>query len=136
MRPERTFWEKATAIHVYCRGGGFRGTDRFSRHWYDLACLTRTTFFESAIRDRELALRIARHKQIFFREKNERGEIIDYEKAVRGGLELVPGGGAEAMLAEDYAGMLAGGLVFEKAPDFGTLLARCREIQERANQIR
>lgn len=25
MRPERTFWEKATAAHVYCRQGRFRG---------------------------------------------------------------------------------------------------------------
>jgi hypothetical protein len=37
MRPERTFWEKATAIHVFCRGGRFRGAERFSRHWYDVA---------------------------------------------------------------------------------------------------
>ena len=25
MRPERTFWEKATAIHVFCAQGSFRG---------------------------------------------------------------------------------------------------------------
>jgi Nucleotidyl transferase AbiEii toxin, Type IV TA system len=25
MRPERTFWEKATAIHVFCAQGAFRG---------------------------------------------------------------------------------------------------------------
>ena len=37
MRPERTFWEKATAIHVFCQGGRFRGAERFSRHWYDVA---------------------------------------------------------------------------------------------------
>ena len=29
MRPERTFWEKATAIHVFCNQGKFRGGDRF-----------------------------------------------------------------------------------------------------------
>jgi hypothetical protein len=27
MRPERTFWEKATAIHVFCAQGSFRGGD-------------------------------------------------------------------------------------------------------------
>jgi hypothetical protein len=27
MRPERTFWEKATAIHVFCAQGQFRGGD-------------------------------------------------------------------------------------------------------------
>jgi len=66
MRPERTFWEKATAIHVYCRGGRFRGTERFSRHWYDLDSLSHTPFFESAIADREIALRVLRHKEDLF----------------------------------------------------------------------
>ncbi|WP_372785529.1 nucleotidyl transferase AbiEii/AbiGii toxin family protein [Phenylobacterium sp.] len=38
MRAERTFWEKATAIHVFCAQGRLRG-DRFARHWHDLARL-------------------------------------------------------------------------------------------------
>ena len=38
---ERTFWEKATAIHAYCFRGAFRGGDRYARHWYDLDCLDR-----------------------------------------------------------------------------------------------
>jgi hypothetical protein len=33
MRAERTFWEKATAIHVFCAQGEFRGGGRFARHW-------------------------------------------------------------------------------------------------------
>ncbi len=28
MRPERIFWEKATAIHVFCKQGEFRGGER------------------------------------------------------------------------------------------------------------
>ena len=39
MRAERTFWEKATAIHVFCEQGEFRGGERFARHWHDLARL-------------------------------------------------------------------------------------------------
>ena len=38
MRAERTFWEKATAIHVFCAQGEFRGGDRFARHWHDIIC--------------------------------------------------------------------------------------------------
>ena len=136
MRPERTFWEKATAIHVFCRGVRFRGPERYSRHWYDIASLNRTSFVESAIADRDLAQRVARHKSIFFRERDGRGKIIDYYDAVRGGLNLVPDGTAAELLAADYAGMVADGLLFENAPDFTTLVARCREIQDRANQIR
>jgi len=36
LAAERTFWEKATAAHVYCLQGRLRG-ERYSRHWYDLA---------------------------------------------------------------------------------------------------
>lgn len=135
MRPERTFWEKATAIHVFCRGCLFRGAERFSRHWYDVASLDRAGFVASAIADRDLAQRVARHKSIFFREKDAQGLIIDYEAAVRGGLQLVPDGAAEELLAADYAGMVTDGLVFESAPDFTTLVAQCRAIQTRANQV-
>jgi Nucleotidyl transferase AbiEii toxin, Type IV TA system len=136
MRPELTFWEKATAMHVFCRGGRFRGSERFSRHWYDIASLDRTEFVASAISDRDLAQRVARHKSIFFREKDGEDRIIDYEDAVRGGLQLVPAGEAEDLLAEDYAGMVSDGLLFEDAPDFTTLVAQCREVQNRANQVR
>lgn len=38
MRAERTFWEKATAIHVFCLQGRLRG-ERFARHWHDLVRL-------------------------------------------------------------------------------------------------
>lgn len=39
MRPERTFWEKATAIHAFCAQGSFRGGARFARHWHDVTRL-------------------------------------------------------------------------------------------------
>ena len=57
MAAERTFWEKATAAHVHCLQGRLRG-DRYSRHWYDLAALAKTTHFESAARDHELARQV------------------------------------------------------------------------------
>lgn len=40
MAAERTFWEKATAAHVYCLQGRLRG-ERYSCHWYDLAALAK-----------------------------------------------------------------------------------------------
>lgn len=65
MLAERTFWEKATAIHVYCRQQRRRG-QRLSRHWHDLARLDEAGIAESALGDRELALAVARHKAMFF----------------------------------------------------------------------
>ena len=134
MRPERTFWEKATAIHAFCRQGRFRGGARFSRHWYDVASLDHAGFVQTAIADRDLAQRVARHKSFFFRESDADGAVINYEHAVGGGLQLVPTGAAEESLAADYDGMVRDGLVFEEAPDFTSLVAHCRAIQDRANE--
>lgn len=133
MRPERTFWEKATAIHVFCRGGRFRGVERFSRHWYDVASLDNTAYVASALADRDLARRVAEHKTMFFRERDGQGDVIDYMAAVTSGLHLAPDGPAAELLAGDYAGMVNDGLLFEEPPVFAELIARCRAIQDRAN---
>jgi len=133
MRPERTFWEKATAIHVFCRGGKLRGDERISRHWYDVVALDHAGYVGTAIADRALAARVARHKNAFFREKDGSGTNIDYMVAVGGSLQLVPEGDRLAFLADDYERMVADGLLFSIPPKFGSLVDHCRSIQERAN---
>lgn len=80
MAAERTFWEKATAAHVYCLQGRLGG-ERFSRHWYDLAALAKTAHFDSAAGNRELARQVAAHKSMFFAEKDAGGTKIDYFQA-------------------------------------------------------
>lgn len=84
MAVERTFWEKATAAHVYCLQGRPRG-HRYSRHRYDLAALAETTHFNSAARDLELARQVAEHKSVFFAEKDVDGAKVDYFQATLGG---------------------------------------------------
>ena len=37
----RTFWEKATAAHVFCAQGRIRG-ERYARHWHDLVAISRS----------------------------------------------------------------------------------------------
>jgi hypothetical protein len=49
MRAERTFWEKATAIHVFCLQGELGG-ERFSRHWYDLVQLDKAGIVDAALK--------------------------------------------------------------------------------------
>ena len=135
MRPERTFWEKATAIHVFCAQGQFRGGDRFARHWHDITRLDRAGVVKTAIANRALALAVARHKAVFFAEKNSDGDPIDYEAAVSGALQLVPDDKALESLSLDYVRMVEDGLLFDEAEPFDELLDHCRELQERANRI-
>ena len=129
---ERTFWEKATAIHVYCRQQRRRG-ERLSRHWYDLAQLDVVGIASRALDNRALAVSVARHKSMFYIENDAFGQRIDYEAAVKGDLQLVPFGDAYASLAEDYARMLEHGMLLDESEPFDSLMQRCREIEARAN---
>ena len=135
MRAERTFWEKATAIHVFCAQGAFRGGDHFARHWHDVTRLDAAGFAEAAIADKALAKEVADHKSMFFAEKNTRGDVIDYHAAVSGGLQLVPDDDALVKLAADYQRMIDDGLFLDDAESFEDLLMRCRVIQQKANAI-
>lgn len=133
MKAERTFWEKATAIHVFCAQGRFRGAEGFARHWHDVVRLHQTGYGEKAIADRRLAAAVAQHKTLFFAEKDTDGRLIDYHRAVAGGLRLAPEGAAQERLAQDYQRMLEDGLLEDGAEAFGDLIDQCRLIEARAN---
>jgi hypothetical protein len=129
MRPERTFWEKATAAHAYCITGGFRGGNRFARHWHDITQLDAFGMADAALADIALGQTVARHKTSFFPEKG-----VDYTVAVSGKLQLIPTDGAPDHLEADYEKMLDDRLlpVAESYP-FEDLLERCLGVQARAN---
>ena len=133
MLAERTFWEKATAVHVFCAQQRRRG-ERLSRHWHDLVRMDEAGYAARALDDRGLAMSVARHKAAFFREKDAVGEWIDYERAVSGGLRLVPSGTARDVLEQDYARMVTDGMLLEDAEPFGVLIERCAELEIRANR--
>ena len=132
MLPERTFWEKATSMHVYCLQGRVRG-ERWSRHWHDLVRLDDAGIAARALADHELALAVARHKAMFFRENDSDRQRIDYHSAVSGNLRLVPSGTAQEALAEDYASMLSIGMLLDQDQPFDALMQRCARIEARAN---
>ena len=132
MHAERTFWEKATAIHVFCLQNRMRG-DRFSRHWHDVARLDDAGIAAAAIQDRALATAVARHKTMFFAEKAADATRIDYGTATSGHLQLVPGGDALKALADDYGRMVEDGLLASTPEPFGDLMDRCAGIARKAN---
>ncbi|MCC5860636.1 MAG: nucleotidyl transferase AbiEii/AbiGii toxin family protein [Gammaproteobacteria bacterium] len=133
MTLARTFWEKATAAHVYCAQGRIRG-DRYARHWYDLAAITRSAYFADAIADRAVASAVVNHKSRFFIEKDAKGTLIDYSAATTGRLKIVPEGEARNALAEDYAAMLADEVMLSGAPPFDTLLELCGHLETQVNK--
>lgn len=124
---------KATAIHVFCAQGEFRGGDRFARHWHDVTRLDATGFADAAIADKALAQAVAEHKSVFFAEKDAHGDVIAYHAAIAGELRLVPNAGALAKLATDYQHMVDDRLFIDDVEPFQSLLDQCRTIQKKAN---
>jgi len=131
MLPKRTFWEKAMAVHVYCRGN--TRDNRYARHWHDLVRLDDTGYAQQAFDDRALAKEVAEFKGRFFREKDRHGNPIDYTAAVSGDLQLVPDANAIKELEADYKKMADDGILLDDAEDFATLMQRCAALAERAN---
>jgi hypothetical protein len=132
LAAERTFWEKSTAVHVHCSEGKLRG-ERISRHWHDLARLDEAGIAARALADRDLGAAVARHKTWFFAEKDSSGQIIDYGKAVTGGLRLVPSGAAMDDIRADYARMVEDGLLLDDAEEFEVLMGKIVDLERRAN---
>lgn len=132
MSVARTFWEKATAAHVYCAQGRIRG-ERYARHWHDLAAIARSGYYEGSVTDRAVAQAVAEHKTYFFSEKNVAGEIIDYFSATNGQLKLVPEGAARDALADDYKNMVTDEVMVGDALPFDALMEAGLAIEVRAN---
>ncbi len=129
MRAERTFWEKVTLAHVYCKQGNLKA-DRFSRHWHDIAAYASTEYLELALSSKEVALEVVRHKSVFFREKG-----VDYNDAVSGKLLLVPAEKPYDDLAGDYEKMIEDGILLQAGPSFEAIVATVGRIAESVNAI-
>lgn len=134
MLIERTFWEKATAAHVFCAKQTFRGDgERFSRHWLDLSNLFASEHFPQVRDARDVAMDVARHKAVFFREKAADGTIVDYEQAVSGLLRLVPEGEARQLLKDDYEKMADSNMIFSAVPAFDDIMSACETMANELN---
>lgn len=133
MSVARTFWEKATAAHVFCAQGRIR-SERYARHWHDLAAIARSHHFAAVMSDRSVAAAVAHHKSHFFIEKDANGQIIDYAAATTGHLKIVPEGEARVALAKDYAAMLADEVMVGDALSFDELLEACANLEVKVNR--
>ena len=98
---ERTFWEKATILHMlYHRDPAKALGERMSRHYYDMARLIGHEAKARALGRLDLLEQVAHHKSVFFKVS-----WAKYENAKPGSLRLMPNADLNAALRRDYAGM-------------------------------
>ena len=130
LSPARTFWEKATLVHVEChRRRLTENPARLSRHWFDLACLGRHVVGRAALSNRALLEDVVRQKRVFFN-----SGYANYDHCLDGRLRLVPDADQLPSLQSDYNAMRTGGIVGADAPDFDSLMERIRVLEIDANR--
>lgn len=129
LSPSRTFWEKATLIHVECNRGRLSvNPERLSRHWYDLMCLGQHKISRKAIADRSLLEDVVQHKKLFFN-----ASYAHYDDSLVGKLRLIPDKDSLLGLRSDYRAMRTAGVLRDDAPDFEVLIEQIRVIEDQVN---
>ncbi|WP_107676627.1 nucleotidyl transferase AbiEii/AbiGii toxin family protein [Agrobacterium sp. LAD9] len=129
LSAQRTFWEKATALHAEAHRPAETPTPQyFSRHYYDLAMLLDTIEGRAAATDFDLLATVAKHKATFFR-----SGWASYDTARPGTLRLMPSEARIKDLRSDYRAMVP--MMFdEKPPSFDDILAKIEKLQETINR--
>ncbi|MCD1265363.1 nucleotidyl transferase AbiEii/AbiGii toxin family protein [Shinella sumterensis] len=128
LSAQRTFWEKATALHAEAHRPAETATPQyFSRHYYDLAMLLDTEEGKAAAGDFDLLVTVAKHKATFFRSSWAR-----YDTARPGTLRLMPAESRIKDLRADYRAMAP--MMFDEKPlSFDDILAKIKKLQETIN---
>lgn len=124
----RSFWEKATLIHVECNRTEFKvSAERLSRHWYDMSCLHKSGRARAAIADRALLADVIKYKKLFYD-----ASYANYDDCLASALKLLPGSAFIDALEKDFQQMLEAGM-FYGTPSFAEIINDIRELEALIN---
>lgn len=130
LSPMRTFWEKATLIHVECNRPNMRASaDRMSRHWYDLARLADHEVGQKAVPDRDLLRDVLNIKETFY---NSRFSFYDH--CLSGHLRLIPPDTLLHALRQDYQAMVNAQMFYGDLLTFDDIMERLAILETEINQ--
>jgi hypothetical protein len=123
----RTFWEKATILHVeHHRPAEKPMPDRFSRHYADMAALAVHSVASQSVIQYDLRDRVVNWKSQFFGSRWAR-----YDLAKPGTFKLAPPAGRVAALGRDYQAMRD--MYLSQPMDFEQILATLTDLEKRIN---
>jgi hypothetical protein len=125
---ERTFWEKATILHAEAhRQESETVRTRFSRHYADLAALSKLEAGRQAIIRDDLMERVVAHKKVYFAAKWNK-----MEEAVRGTFRLIPSEKHLKELEADYSAMRQ--MYFKEPPPWSEIVETLRALEAEINK--
>lgn len=129
LSPIRTFWEKATLIHVECHRKRLRSNpDRLSRHWYDLAMLADTWVGEKALEQLDILTDVITHKKAFYH-----ASYANYDDCLSGIFRLLPDKEDIHNLANDFENMRDSGMFSIEPMEFDHLAASIKSLEKNIN---
>jgi predicted nucleotidyltransferase component of viral defense system len=128
--PQRTFLEKILLLHEkFSQANNKTGTERLSRHLYDLEKLMDTEYGESAFKVKDLFENIVNHRKKF---NAIRG--LDYSNHIKGKIRIIPPDEIIKEWEKDYNTMKEN-MIYGNSLDFESLINRISELQDRINKI-
>ena len=130
IKAERTFWEKATILHAEAfRPEHKPHLARYSRHYYDLAMMTRDESTKSAaLSDLELL-----HSVVVFKAKFYPASWASYDLAKPGTFKLLPPNHNFKSLSEDYKQMQV--MFYGEVPVFDDLMETLQRLEDEINAL-
>lgn len=128
LSPMRTFWEKATLIHVECHRGVRQSAERLSRHWFDVMALSKHRIGMEAIQDIPLLNDVISLKNIFFNSGN-----ANYDQCLKGNFLLLPNDEGMQQLETDYLKMLEANYLNDTTLTFQQIMEATKQTQDAIN---
>lgn len=126
--PERTFWEKVTILHREAfRKPKSIFPSRYSRHYYDLFCMSKTPVKNHALADTDLLNRV-----VAFKDKFYHCSWAQYNLAKPGTMRLMPPDYNIPKLYEDYEHMQ--NMIFGKKIEFDVILNGISKLEDEINE--
>ena len=123
----RTFWEKATILHVeYHRPLEKPMLLRYSRHYADVAQMSQAKVVDEALGDIGLLKSVTTHKDMFYH-----CGWAQYDQAKPGSFHLLPRIERLRTIRRDYQNMTA--MFFDEPPVFDDILEQLSDIEKRIN---
>jgi hypothetical protein len=128
---ERTYWEKVTLIHAEnTRRNAKANTERYSRHWYDLAMLSLSPIGARALDRTDLRDHVIATKTALFGVAG-----VNYAEVAAGACRLVPSGALNDGLERDYASMLEAGMFDSTPPAWAELMRTLANLEIQINSL-
>lgn len=125
---ERTFWEKVTILHREANRINGLFPERYSRHYYDLYCMSLTKIKESAYENIELLDKVTVFKERFYR-----CPWAKYDEIHKGKIRIVPQEEYFKVIEEDYIHMQ--GMIFGNKPSFMEIIDRMYQLEVEMNNL-